>query len=195
MQPFSKPAREWEEKAQGLRQMVGCDPGANLDPWSLAPLVGLKVLDGNTALAMLGTNDRLHLQGPGKDSWSGGIYPYPLPDGNLLCILNPTHPYRRKKATLMEEIAHRHLGHEPTKLSTSSSTLLSVRSFNADIEKEAFGVGAAALAPWSRLFRLIDSGQSSRSIAETLDVTPELINYRINITGAHRLYSARQRTA
>jgi hypothetical protein len=193
-EPFSVPARLWESKAKELRDLAGCTSDVNLDPWLLAPKVGLTLLDGHQALALASTIDRQHLTGIGSRSWSGGVFAKPLPDGTHLCILNPNHPMRRNKVTLMEEITHKYLGHQPTSLSCES-TAARFRSFDSNIEKEAYGIGAAALVPWFRLFRLVNAGHSSPHIAEGFEVTPELVEYRIKITGAYRLYAARQRIA
>jgi hypothetical protein len=63
-EPFSIRARPWERHGTALRQLAGTAQGALLDPWQLAPKVGLRVLDGGIALALLPKEDRLHLSGP-----------------------------------------------------------------------------------------------------------------------------------
>ena len=45
-EPFSKGARPWEHHATELRRLAGVPQGGKLDPWQLAPKVGLLVLDG-----------------------------------------------------------------------------------------------------------------------------------------------------
>jgi len=54
-------------------------------------------------------------------------------------------------------------------------------------------VGAATLIPWSTLFRSVNEGQTISALSEYYDVTTHLVEYRIKITGAYRLYSSRQR--
>jgi Zn-dependent peptidase ImmA (M78 family) len=120
--------------------------------------------------------------------------PNPLPDGTYLCILNPLHPPRRNKITLMEEIAHRFMKHEPSRVVADSSDL-KARDFNREFEREAHGIGAAALLPWPHFFELINKGITVFEISEHFGVSTELVEYRIKITGASRLYWARQRTA
>lgn len=94
----------------------------------------------------------------------------------------------------MEEIAHAYLKHEPTRL-TFEGDSLRARDFNKQLETEAFGVGAAALLPWSTFFHCLDQGRTRAQIAEQYEVTEELVRYRIQITGAFRLYQSRQRAA
>lgn len=195
LEPFSKRARPWERHGTALRQLAGVAQGALLDPWQLAPKVGLRVMDGETALALLPEEDRLHLCGPASRSWSGGVFPLPLPDGSRLCILNPRHQKRRNKVTLMEEITHNFLNHKPTKITLWGGTV-EVRDFDAIREAEAYGAGAAALIPWALLFGLLNQGMNIPDLAERFDVSEELTECRIKITGAYRLFQARQqRTA
>jgi len=194
LEPFSKRARPWEQHGLALRRLAGVTDGVRLNPWELAPKVGLAVVDGGSALALIPVIDRQHLCGAASRSWSGGVLPLPLPDGKRLCILNPHHPVRRNKITLMEEIAHNYLKHQPTTV-TLESEALKVRDFNAMQEREAYGVGAAALIPWSQLFPMLNQASDVAAIAGVFEVSEELVVYRIKITGAYRLFLARQRTA
>jgi hypothetical protein len=163
LEPFSKRARPWERHAAALRRLAGNPDSVLLDPWQLAPKVGLTVVDGNAGLAFLNSAEQQHLQGSASRSWSGGVLPLPLPDGGRICILNPLHPVRRNKITLMEEISHTFLKHRPTAV-TLRAGVLQVRDFDADQESEAYGVGAAALIPLSRLFSLINRGPMSQPL-------------------------------
>ena len=91
----------------------------------------------------------------------------------------------------MEEIAHTHLNHVPSGLSPVAEGCI-VRRFDREQEDEAYGVGAAALLPWQVLFRAVNAGRAIAELAEENDVTEDLIQYRIKITGAWRVYAARQ---
>lgn len=192
LEPFSRRARPWERHGTALRELAGISQEELLDPWQLAPKVGLHVMDGETALALLPEEDQLHLCGPASRSWSGGVFPIALPDGSRLCILNPRHQKRRNKVTLMEEISHSFLNHKATKV-TLRGGAVEVRDFDATREAEAYGAGAAALIPWTLLFRLLNQGMNIPDLAERFEVSEELIEYRIKITGAYRLFQARQR--
>lgn len=183
----------WEPMAVELRQIARVNGHKQLNPWELAPEVALKVLDGHAILKHLPAAVQSHLVGEGKDRWSGGVYPYPLPDGDLVCILNPFHSHRRKKITLMEEIAHIYLGHMPSGVAYAVPGI-EVREYHKDQEAEAYGVGAAALLPWQSFFKALNAGQTIEELAELHNVALELVQYRIKITGAFNLYKSRQRT-
>jgi hypothetical protein len=166
-EPFSKRAKPWERHAIALRRLAGVTEDMLLDPWQLAPKVGLTIVDGDIALALLDDAERQYLCGPASRSWSGGVLPLVLPDDTRVCILNPRHHVRRNKITLMEEITHNFLKHKPTTITLQAGTL-EVRDFDAKYEEEAYGVGAAALMPWPQLFQPPqqnlwgDSGSGSR---------------------------------
>jgi hypothetical protein len=92
----------------------------------------------------------------------------------------------------MEEIAHVYRNHKPTGIALIAG-VLEVREYHEVQEKEAYGIGAATLIPWANLFHLLNSGKTVPDLAEHFDVTPNLIEYRIKITGGYRIYRARQR--
>ena len=190
--PFSNRAKQWEPHALALRKLARVQACGLLDPWQLATKVGLRVLDGREAMDLLTEEDRRHLRYEANHEWSGGVYPKPLPDGSFLCILNPNHSRRRCKITLMEEIVHTYLKHVPSKVMLEGDGL-QFRDYDGDQEKEAYGIGAAALLPWAAFYSSINSGQSIEAMAELYEVTVQLIEYRIKITGAYKFFRSRQR--
>lgn len=191
--PFSQRGKDWEPKALALRRLASIGSDGLLDPWALAPEVGLLVVDAaDGLLESLDAGHRAHLLDNAGNKWSGGVLPIALPNGMRICILNPTHSHARNKITLMEEIAHVHLAHRPSQL-VFNEDKLQVRDFNDAQEAEAYGVGAAALLPWHSFFHCVNEGNTYREIAELYEVTEQLARYRVNITGADRLYKARQR--
>lgn len=93
----------------------------------------------------------------------------------------------------MEEIVHTHTRHRPSGIVPAANGL-QVREYNKAQETEAYGIGAAALLPWGQFFKVVNVGRSIDEIAGEFQVTAELIEYRIKITGAYRVYRARQRS-
>lgn len=190
--PFSERAKQWEPIAIGLRHLAEVRDGDLLAPEGLASKVGLYLVDAHYALEDFSEADRRHILVTASDRWSGGVLPCPLPDGKCVCILNPNHPRRRNRITLMEEIVHMHRKHVPTGLREVLPGLR-VRTYDAGQEAEAYGVGTAALLPWNSFFDCVNRGVSIEEIAETYDVTTQLAEYRIKITGATNLYRTRRR--
>lgn len=192
--PFTKRAQKWEPVASSLRRLACVRDGDNVNPELLAEKAGLCLVDAHRALEAFSQRDRDHLLITAKACWSGGVLPNPLPNGKMICILNPTHPRRRNRITLMEEIVHVHRKHVPTSLRDITPGLR-VRDYNAEQEMEAYGVGAAVLLPWNSFYHVLDSGERIEAIAERYDVTTQLVQYRIKTTGATNLYRNRCRRA
>jgi hypothetical protein len=187
--PFSQRAKAWEPHAHKLRAMVQCaKQTARFEPLQLAPKVGLTIQE--CTFAGLSDSEIAQLSDGNRLCWSGGVYPELLPDGTKLCMLNPLQSPRRSRITLMEEICHCYFGHQPTSLVINSPGLL-VRDFNKKQEEEAYGVGAAVLLPWYLFFPLLNKGTALEELAEEFDVTSQLVEYRIKISGASALYRSR----
>ena len=73
--PFSRQAKLWEPQGLSLRRPAGVTIQDPLDPWRLAPKVGLRVIDGRVVFKNLSREDQAQLQAEGKNHWSGGVYP------------------------------------------------------------------------------------------------------------------------
>ena len=190
--PFSERAELWEPVATEVRRLAHVRDGDPVDTEALAKMVGLCLVDANLALEDFSPADRHHLLVTAADRWSGGVLPECLPDGTRICILNPTHPVRRNRITLMEEIVHIYRKHVPTGFRDVMPGLR-VRDYDASQETEAYGVGAAVLLPWNFFFHEINAGKSAAEIADSYEVKSQLVEYRIKITGATNLYRSRLR--
>jgi Zn-dependent peptidase ImmA (M78 family) len=174
--------RKFELKALGLRDFAKVRPDQPLNPFELARYANLIVLDLEKVEG-LDKSVRDHLLGAGVDAWSGGACT--LPNGTKVVILNPTHGRTRTNATLMEEICHVFLGHEPNRLSivtTDERGKVMSRDYRKTDEEEAYGVGAASLVPYGSLRRLLMKGKTSSEIARQFAVSRELIHYRMKVT-------------
>src|SRR4029078_12203910 len=126
---------------------------------------------------------REHLLGPGVESWSGGACT--LPHRMKIEILTPTHGRSRTNATLMEEICHVFLGHQPNRLSIvtrDSRGKVMNRDYRKADEEEAYAVGGAALVPYASLKRMLRQGRTSTEIGLHFHVSPELVEYRMKVT-------------
>jgi len=189
--PFSTRSRLWEPKAQKLRALLSLQAEDILDPFDLAPKVGLTLVD--FAAVPIDDDLRSYLLDGAADHWSAGVYAEALPDGTYLCILNPVHDLRRRRITLMEEISHIFLRHKPTTVRDIGGGLSS-RDYLQSQEHEAYGVGAAAIMPWASFFHELNDGMTVGEIAAKYGVSTALVTYRISITGATSLHRSRQRT-
>ena len=169
-------------KAIALRDFARVRPDVSLNPFELAQFANLMVVEFEQ-LKGLSERARQHLLGPASESWSGGACS--LPDGMKLVILNPNHGPARTKATLMEEICHVFLGHQPNRLSVVTRDdrgKVMNRDYRKADEEEAYAVGAAALVPYASLKKFLLQGKTSTEIAMHFRVSPELVEYRMKVT-------------
>jgi len=174
--------RNFELKALGLRDFARARIDQPLNPFALARFANLIVISFDQVEG-LSESAREHLLGSASESWSGGACT--LPNGMKLVILNPTHGRSRTNATLMEEICHVFLGHQPNRLSivtTDDRGKVMNRDYRKADEEEAYAVGAAALAPYASLKRMLLQGRSSTEIGLHFHVSPELVEYRMKVT-------------
>ncbi len=192
--PPSQKGRQYEIRGLGLREFAGLKHDTDpLNPFDLARYAKLLVVPFDQLESMLSAETVEHLLGEGKDAWSGGACSQPLPNGWRLIILNPTHSSRRHKATLMEEISHVFLGHKPSRLEIKNINRAGktiARDYNADVEEQAYSVGAAALVPYSGLKKLISEGKTSPEIARHFRVSRELVEFRMKINRLWEMYKA-----
>jgi hypothetical protein len=180
--------RNFELKALGLRDFARVRVDQPLNPFELARFANLLVVRFDE-VAGLSENARAHLLGPASENWSGGACT--LPNGMKLVILNPTHGRSRTNSTLMEEICHVFLGHQPNRLSIVTKDergKVMNRDYRKADEEEAYGVGAAALVPYASLKKLLLQGKTSTDIAQHFRVSPELVEYRMKVTHLWREY-------
>ena len=179
------PGEKWrkvELRALGLRDFARIKGHQPLNPFALARFANLIIVNFDQ-LKGLSDEAREHLLGPAVDKWSGGACT--LPDGRKLVILNPTHGRSRTNATLMEEICHVFLGHQPNRLSVVTRDergKVMSRDYRKADEEEAYGVGAASLVPYSSLKRFLRQGKISSQIASHFRVSRELVEYRMKVT-------------
>lgn len=175
-------AKAFELKAQQIRQFAGIAPAHRLDPFALAIQLKLTVIaDAQQWREHLPLDARTAEQLFLKDSggWSGGVTP-DREDGTRVVLLNPTHSPQRQAATLMEEICHVLLGHEPSSITPDQTKL---RDYNHQIEEEAYGVGAAALLPCESLQACLTQSWSERRIADHFGVSVWLVRFRCRFLG------------
>lgn len=192
--PPTQKGRHHEVRALALREFAGLRfDDEPLDPFALARYAKLYVATFEQ-IEGLSEKTREHLLEVGKDKWSGGAASAKLPDGSRLIILNPTHGRNRHNATLMEEICHVFLGHKPSRLAVKNKNKEGktiARDYNAEIEEEAYGTGAAALLPYTAIKRMADEGKTSAQIARHFNVSRALVEYRLKVSRLWDLYKER----
>jgi hypothetical protein len=173
-----------EREAQNLRAYLGLAPGEPIDPFEVAEWLGLEV-QCLSELTHVPRDVIDLLLGESATHWSGMTFH--LPDALVITIMNPTHSPGRQAATLMEEVAHLHLGHAPSTVAADGTTGLVRRSYDRRVEEEAYLFGSAMLVPKVGLRDTYASGYSRVDAARYYGVSLPLINYRTNLHGLRKL--------
>ena len=190
--PPTPKGRHHEIRGRALREFAGLRrDDQQLDPFKLARYANLLVVNFAAIEGDVSAETLAELLGPGKDKWSGGAASRSLPDGRRLIILNPTHGAARQNATLMEEISHVFLGHQPSRLAIErrdKNGRVIARDYNAEIEEEAYSTGAAALVPYTALKRFVENGRTIAEIARHFNVSKPLVEFRIKISRLWDVY-------
>ena len=104
----------------------------------------------------------------------------------------------RTNATLMEEVSHVFLGHQPSRLkmiAENGGGQTISRDYRKADEEAAYATGAAALVPFSALRRFVLEAQTSLQIAKHFHVSRELVEYRLKVTRLWRTYQAAHHSA
>jgi len=185
--PPSQKWRRYERTALKIRNFAGVALDDRLDPFALAGCAGLQVVSLDQVQG-LSEEARKQLLSVDPGSWSGGASKL-LPDGSRLIILNPQHARTRQAATLMEEVCHVFLGHQPSRIQATAGPVESLRgrrhAFRDYIdcdEEEAYAVGAAALVPYYGLRRALEERIPLDAIARRYGVSKRLVEYRLKVS-------------
>ncbi|MDQ0377862.1 ImmA/IrrE family metallo-endopeptidase [Amycolatopsis thermophila] len=174
---FKKEAREL---ALEVREELGLDVFAPLDPWALAELYGIEVYDlSNPVLPEASvrylTEERPHV-------FSAALVP--LEPSGAVIIENHVHPLRRRRSTIAHEMAHVLLEH-PFGLTLTDEN--GCRSAVAGIEEEATELSGELLVPTDAARVAAFKGWSDHSVANHFRVSVAMATWRMNMTGARRI--------
>jgi hypothetical protein len=161
-----------ERWAHTVRQKLGLDQFAVLDPWELAEEIPAHIFFPEDLV-----HDGL-AEAARRVQWDGFGFCYPG-ESELMVLLNSGRPKTRQCATLMEEFAHQILGHEPTKLFEDAATGLLRREFNPSQEHEAYDFGSTLLLPKELVQREVNVGRTASEVARERGCSVDYVNYRI----------------
>jgi Zn-dependent peptidase ImmA (M78 family) len=163
-----------ERLAAKIRRQAGLDQFEVLDPSVLVKRVGAELfllsdlIDDDAALARAR-----------QIGFDGAASAHPE-TGELLILLNCGKPPRRRLATLMEELGHLLLKHEPCRIERDPAFGLAQRSFDRSQENEAYDLGAALLLPKERIQRDVKEREALiDDIADAHGCSQDLVTYRV----------------
>lgn len=169
-----------EKNARAIRAAANLAPCDKVYAASLAAALGLTVVAADELLA--GSNETLNnqLNALSAKTWSAMVIP-----STTVIVINPNQTTERMESSIMEEVAHLFLGHEPSSITSGLSSRVS-RSFDSEQERVAYWTGAAVLLPAERLARLVWDQKTVPEIASEFGVSDELVEFRLKILGLWR---------
>lgn len=121
---------------------------------------------------------RLFLNG-GQELFSGVAV---FSGTNRMIVYNDAHVEGRQANDITHELAHGLLLHPPTAAVDGRGC----RVLDSDIEAEANWLSGALLVPEEGALQIVRDGWSLDEAAEKYRVTPKMVRYRINMTGARK---------
>ncbi|MYE39896.1 MAG: ImmA/IrrE family metallo-endopeptidase [Chloroflexi bacterium] len=164
--------------AVGLRIQENLAAYAPIDAFSLAERVGIAV-SPLTAFAESRPEAVAQLLGD-----AGAFSALLLSDGNgrRTAILNDTHSMSRQNSSLAHEVAHTLLAH-PLEV---FSVRLDCRNFDGGLEAEANCLAGCILVPNEAAWQIVGSGMELHSAQKQYGVSRQMLEYRLNVSGARR---------
>lgn len=165
--------------AKEIRGELGLGPLDRLDPHQLAQYLDIPVL----ALSELeeSTPDSVrYFLSTEPDAFSAVTV---FRNHRRVVVYNDAHSVARQNNSLSHELAHGLLHHEPT---PALDGMTGCRNLNATYEEEADWL-ASELLVTEETALAVARGQFTRRDAERrLGVSPQLLTWRLNMTGAHK---------
>jgi Zn-dependent peptidase ImmA (M78 family) len=164
-------AREVREEL-GLRMLDG------LDPWLLAdhlaiPVIGLSEMDSEVPAAVQ------HLGRIEPEAFSAVTV---FRGTRRLIVHNDFHSSGRQASDVTHELAHGLLLHDPTPALDDRGC----RFWNQNIEDEAAWLAGALLITEDAALWIARGGATLAGAAEDFGVSRQMVQYRLNVTGARK---------
>lgn len=103
----------------------------------------------------------------------------------VIVVYNPDHSAGRNANDVMHELAHVMLKHDPSKIVFSEDTSLALRKFDRDQEDQATWLAGCLLLPRPALLWIVSRAFDDDRVCEEYRVSPELLDFRRNITGVN----------
>ena len=178
-----------ERRSVELRRLLGRGPVDPLRATDVARHYDVTIWRADDIIGVP-ISDMQHLLDAGCDEWSG--FTLRIGERNLV-VVNSTQSERRQNSVLMHEIAHIILGHELKSGTFTEAGHFVPGTFNQDQEDEAAWFGGTLLLPRPALLWMRRRQLSDDDAATHFGVSPELLRWRIRMTGIDYQLGARKR--
>jgi Zn-dependent peptidase ImmA (M78 family) len=167
---------EAERIATRLRDEMGQQPDAALDPHEVAAHIGIDIRAADDLVPRSKLETLAELQ---PDAWSAATFR--KPNSSLVVVINPLSSTARTNSDLAHEIAHVVLGHKVGKVERVGS--LAFFTCDPTQEEEANWLAGCLLLPRPVLLRAAREGWSAEQLAEHCIVSVPMARFRLNTSG------------
>lgn len=170
---------EAERLSLEIRGELGLRVQDRLDPWVLAEHYGLPVvsLEDLVASGADPASIRHFINGDGRSDFSAATV---FRGHARLIIANPAHSLGRRANSIVHEVSHVVLEHEPGEI----LGLGGCRVWNPAAEEEADWLAATLLLPRDAALMVARRGADPAAAADHFGVSLALLEWRLNHTGA-----------
>jgi hypothetical protein len=173
--------RRWcENEAVKWRRKLNLYAYAPLPATKLAALLAVSLI-GPNEIPDFDTNQIMSLLKMDSSGWSAVTIT--VPGQKPLIIYNPLHAPTRHEANIMHELAHLILDHKPIVIQAKLPFLR--QSYRSDDEEEAKYLGGCLQVTRIGLDWAIGRNMSRQQISDHFGASPEMVQYRLNLTGRH----------
>ena len=149
-----------------------------LDVWRLAKHLEIPVIPLSSLQEQAPNAARLFLNG-GQGMFSGVTV---FEGTNRTIVHNDAHVLGRQASDIAHELSHGLLLHTPTTAIDGRGC----RVWDSEAEAEADWLCGALLVPEEAAIQIVRLGWSFHKAAAEYGVTPKMVQYRINVTGARK---------
>jgi Zn-dependent peptidase ImmA (M78 family) len=176
---------EANQIATEIRSELGLSQIAPLNPWALSEHLAIDVLPLSGMLDE--APSVAHFLGAGCDTFSAITI---FAGTARLIIHNDRHSKGRQSSNIAHELSHALLQHPPMPPLSD----LGLRNFNKDLEDEANWLAGVLLIPERAALNIASQGLDHAVAARQYGVSPKMVQYRLNVTGAYKRVQQRTRS-
>lgn len=183
--PFKRGFKSWaEKKAEDLRGELGLSKFAPLDCFILSKHLRIKALSVSEIPGI--TPDIVDVLTQEHASEFSALAML-TEEGGKLIIFNPAHSVERTQSNVMHELAHIICGHSFDS-ELQANLPIHLREFDEQKESEAIWLSGCLLFPKCAVFSSLKYKKEKEETCNKYKISPEMYKYRVNVTGALRIY-------
>ena len=171
--------------AIGLRRQLGVESQAPINVHALAAYLGISVVPLSVFKEWC-AEQVTQLTKRNGGEFSASLISFG--DGRRMIMVNDDHSPARQNSDIAHEISHTLLAHPLEVL----SSMVGCRDFDPDLEDEANHLASYLLIPNQAAWSIVESGMDVEIAQATYGVSRQMLDWRLNMSGARRQENRRR---